>query len=320
MNKILELDGIVKKKLNINKNSIENKIEELIQNSVSDSILLDECIEAPDDWNFYGKISANKMQELLESILSIGLMQPIIVWEQEENKYMILSGHNRVRAYKLLRDNENSSRYSRIEAIIKRKNEINENIAKEIIIDTNYVQRELTTMQKAKSISMKYIQLKNKPLRLDINELVANEYNLSKRQIINYRILDKIYGPIGEYIDNGKISIKAGVYISKLSLENQKYLYDKFIINDKCKLLNKKYKQLGKEDLTIEDISSLLTEEAKKQTTVKVKYINTKKEYDYFTLQYNVKDEKVFIKMINNLYKEDIIIKEIIGGNFINEK
>ena len=58
---------------------------------------LDKLKAAPKEWNFYVPLNDNKMSELIESIIDNGLLNPIIVWEND-NDYMILAGHNRVKA------------------------------------------------------------------------------------------------------------------------------------------------------------------------------------------------------------------------------
>ena len=72
---------------------------------------------------------------------------------------MILAGHNRVRAYSMLYEQTGNEKYKKIFACIKKKNEISEDEARAIIIDTNFVQRQLSTIEKTKSIVIKYNQL-----------------------------------------------------------------------------------------------------------------------------------------------------------------
>jgi len=43
------------------------------------------------------------LEELASSIRETGLLEPILVWEQQEGKYIILSGHYRIRAVRRLR-------------------------------------------------------------------------------------------------------------------------------------------------------------------------------------------------------------------------
>lgn len=249
----------------------ENKNFEIIEEN--HNVNIEDLYVAPTDWNFYGDISAMKMNELMNSILEVGILHPIIVWErpnEENKKYMILSGHNRVKAYKFLYKNTGDSQYIKINAIIKRNNEITEDIAKQIIIDTNWVQRELTPIQKAKSIVRKYVYIKeysNK--RVNVNEIIGKEYNLKKKQLINYKSLLNLIEEIQPYVDDGKISIKAGVKISKLTEETQKSIYDKYISKGLFKIINAKSIQIT-ESMDINEINEILSSE---ETKIKMKIV-----------------------------------------------
>ncbi len=216
------------------------------------------------------------MQELIESIISIGLQEPVIVWKKDDSgKYMILSGHNRVHAYKILCENQDSEKYSKIHAVIKDKN-LSEEEAKEIIVDTNWVQRQLTTIQKARSINFKYRKLKKdsleKKLKFDINSVIADEYQITSRQLISYKSLGNLTETAQNAVDNAKLSIKAGVAISKLMPEDQDYIINNFDIS----ILNKNYSKIksacDSESGVVNKskLSSLLTEEELGSITIKV--------------------------------------------------
>lgn len=258
------------------KNSIVNHL--MNASSGLDSVLVDlnDLYSAPDEWNFYDRLPAGKMQELLESIVSIGLQEPVIVWKRDNSgKYMILSGHNRVHAYKILRDNQDAEKYSKIHAVIK-ESDLSEEEAKEIIVDTNWVQRQLTTIQKARSINFKYRKLKKdsleRKLKFDINSIIADEYNITSRQLISYKCLGNLTEKVQNAVDNDKLSIKAGVAISKLIPEDQDYIIDNYEIS----VLNKNYSKIkssfdnetGKIDR--DKLSALLNEEELSSITIKV--------------------------------------------------
>ena len=56
---------------------------------------------APDDWNFFKPLPAERLAALAESIYAQGLLQPIVVRELDEEgtELQILAGHNRVKAF-----------------------------------------------------------------------------------------------------------------------------------------------------------------------------------------------------------------------------
>ena len=204
---------------------------------------LDKLKAAPSEWNFYTPLSDNKMSELIESIIDNGLLNPIIVWETD-NDYMILSGHNRVRAYTMLYEQTRDEKYKKIYAYIKKKNEITEDEARTIIIDTNFVQRQLSTAEKTKSIVIKYNQLGRKKRNSGgetTAQIISKQYNLKERQIYNYYKLNNLIPEFMERIDNGTLSIKSGLKIATIDPALQKNIYDNYneiIDNNKIKNLN----------------------------------------------------------------------------------
>ena len=117
------------------------------------------------------------METLKESILKRGgIINPIVVW-QKQGSYIILSGHNRTAAYKEILQmakekgyNEYLNVYNKIPAIIKGEFELDDNEAQQIIIDCNWAQRDLTPMEKNKSIIKKYALVKENSNTISLGE------------------------------------------------------------------------------------------------------------------------------------------------------
>ena len=68
----------------------------------SERIPIDKIVPASREWNFYAPLPDDKMLELIESIRENGLLHPIVVWKRKDAPTMVLSGHNRLEAYKKL--------------------------------------------------------------------------------------------------------------------------------------------------------------------------------------------------------------------------
>lgn len=255
--------NVVKKLANI-----DSEVNNSIDNAMNISLVsLEQLEEAPVEWNFYGVLPSYKMTELIESIEEIGLQNAPVVWEQDNNKYMILSGHNRVRAYIMLRDS-GEKEYDKIPVSIRKKDELTPEQAEQIIIDTNWVQRQLTPMQKSMSIIKKYKAVKeeNKGKRVNVNEIIAKEYDITKRQITDYKSLMNLIPKIQQLVEDSKISIKAGVRISRYSNDIQNEIAE----NYPARVINKKYNLL-KEDMTLEEIDKVFDMEGEeKLTTIKI--------------------------------------------------
>ena len=78
----------------------ENILTEEQENIVR--IQIDKLESAPEEWNFYPALQGEEFDRLVHSILVHGLLHPIVV-QKKQDKTMILSGHNRVRAYRFIR-------------------------------------------------------------------------------------------------------------------------------------------------------------------------------------------------------------------------
>lgn len=220
---------------------------------------LDKLEDAPNSWNFFLPLNNQKMTELIESIVDNGLLNPIIVWEKDDS-YMILSGHNRVRAFKMLYSQTKDEKYRKIHAYIKKKNDISEDDAKTIIIDTNFVQRQLTTIEKTKSIVMKYHQLGRKRRNsegMNTALVIAQQYKLSERQVYNYYKLNNLIPEFMDRIDKETLSLKAGLKLASLEQGFQKDLYDLYNeVLDNKKIMNLDIK--ANEDEIINQLESVM--------------------------------------------------------------
>lgn len=203
-----------KKKSRFEDRKIDEKIEYININ------LLD---KAPEEWNFYKKLPEDKFYELLESIRENFLLNPIIVWEKENN-YMILSGHNRVEAFRKLYEITGDDKYLKIPSIVRKRLEIDEDMAKEIIVDTNWVQRQLTASEKTKSILAKYTNIKKRKEKGRTRDKIANSYGITGRMVQNYLSLNNLIENLFDDLDSGKITIKEAVEISKKDKLTQEYI------------------------------------------------------------------------------------------------
>lgn len=203
-----------KKKSRFEDRKIDEKIEYININ------LLD---KAPEEWNFYKKLPEDKFYELLESIRENFLLNPIIVWEKENN-YMILSGHNRVEAFRKLYEITGDDKYLKIPSIVRKRLEIDEDTAKEIIVDTNWVQRQLTASEKTKSILAKYTNIKKRKEKGRTRDKIANSYGITGRMVQNYLSLNNLIENLFDDLDSGKITIKEAVEISKKDKLTQEYI------------------------------------------------------------------------------------------------
>lgn len=222
------------------------------------NIKISDLISAPDEWNFYKPLSDEKMSELIDSILKNGLLHPIVVWEQVDGKYMILAGHNRVRAYQYLYESSQDQTYAVIAALIKREKEITEEEAREIIIDTNWVQRQLSAIEKSRSIIEKYTVLRNKSNYESkkgeygqgrLRDIVAEQYQISGRQVEEYRRLSRLITEFKELLMQNKISFTIAAKLSLFNADIQTFIYQNYRGKLRSKYIRKLNSTMGPKEI-----------------------------------------------------------------------
>lgn len=247
-------------------------------------IPLEKLKDAPEEWNFYSPLPKKKLYELSQSIQDNGLFHPIVVWKRDEY-YCILSGHNRVRAYKLLFRETRNPEYLSIPASVKE--DLDEAGAREIIVDSNWAQRILSTSEKTKSIYQKYVLLgrkkRSKPGEGGYErryDQIAKSYSLSGKQIQRYIKLNALIPHYLQLIDDGKLSIRAGLILADFDIETQ----EKIAPLIRSKRDQKAVLSLNKQ-MTLEAMERILR--------------GTSEQPKYVTLKFDVPIEKkdAFVKM-----------------------
>ncbi len=197
---------------------------------------IEKLVNAPSEWNFYRALPDDKMEELVNSIKDKGLLHALVVWDQDNGTYMILSGHNRKKAIEQLYKDTQNQKYKKIHCYVKKKAQLNDTQAQGIIIDTNWVQRILTLEEKSQSIFRKYAQIKKLPPILNsqgevihTRDNIADQLAISGRQVSNYMRLNYLVPSFKEMISSEKINIKSGVKLSYFPDETQQWIYDNFV-------------------------------------------------------------------------------------------
>ncbi|MGN0974112.1 MAG: ParB/RepB/Spo0J family partition protein [Bacilli bacterium] len=209
------------------KNLINNK-QEIVMIDVN---LLDEFNN-----HIFSAISQNKFEELKESVSRSGVLSPIIV-RKKQNRYEIISGHNRARCCKELNITE-------IPAIIK---DYDDDMAELIMIETNLAQREnILPCEKGLAYKkrleiLKKIRKENDTKTSDDNDLLgttpmeqeeysveklANESEDSRATIQRLIRLTELNNDLKSKVNNDVIGIRAGVELSYIKPEEQ------VIVND----------------------------------------------------------------------------------------
>lgn len=159
-----------------------------------------------------------QLVELANGIKQLGVLSPIIVRPTADGTYMILAGHNRTEAAKL-------AGLTEIPAIIK---DVDDSIAQLIMVSTNLDQRrEMLPSEKAWGYRLQKESLEERyGTNCPTISIMAEQADVNRKEIHRYIRLTYLSKSLLQLVDDGKIPAIAGYYISFISEENQRYLYN----------------------------------------------------------------------------------------------
>lgn len=167
------------------------------------------------------------MDELVESIKTRGLIQPVLVRPLDDGTYEMVSGHRRKRAFEL----------ADIERIPARVQELTRDEAILSMVDSNLQRDEILPSEKAFAYKMRLEAMNRQGMRTDrtltpveskfrTNEQLAEEVGESREQIRRYIRLTNLIQPLLNLVDRKFIAMRPAVEISYLSSEEQGWLFE----------------------------------------------------------------------------------------------
>lgn len=179
----------------------------------------------PAEWNKFTPVSDEKKVLMADSIYRNGLQQPIVVRKLDRKRYQILAGNTRTEIYRILHNLTQDEKYFSIPAIVYDEGQISDDQAKEIVSDTNFVQRaELSKSDRAFAIHTKVESLRKRGTRAALDK-VAEEFNLERTSVFYW---DKIFNLIPQFFEmyeNDEIDTKAAARLGCFPVGIQEDLY-----------------------------------------------------------------------------------------------
>lgn len=291
----------------------ENIQKELNEKSIT-MISLEDLYSAPTEWNEWSKLPEEKLVQLCESIMSIGIQNPCIVWKIDKGKleslydsnkedsygftgsrYMILSGHNRASAVKLISETENYNNWEKFRSVpcfVYDDSKTNEFIekAKQIIDDTNYLSRDKTTKEIMRAIQKKYMSFENGRSRQTENvaKTLAKSLDISEVQVFKYnKVWKNLIPELQELLFEELFSFNDAIKLAAYPKEIQEYLFraHKNILKNKREL--KKFLKNTTPDMVISEIDEELKPAEKQISYEKVTVTVPKDRLDEFNEMFN---------------------------------
>lgn len=227
-------------------------------------------------------IEDEKMDELVESIKTNGVLVPGIVRKINDNKYELISGHRRKHACEL-------AGKETMPVFVK---DLSDEESTVIMVDANIQRETILPSEKARAYSMKYEALKHQGKKGDGNTLnvVGEGTGDSAKTVQRYIQLSRLIDGLLDMVDANQIGFMQGIEIAYLSEEEQKWIAE--LIEQYTIRMNleqaKKLKELSKSGELTKDMAQMILWNIgmpiRKKVTIKE---NIVKKYfpDYYSLE-----------------------------------
>ncbi len=229
------------KKISYTDNEVNSVVDKIVgSNSVSanyEKIPLSKLKAAPIEWNYFSALSNEKKALMAESIYYNGLLQPIIVrsLNKDNTEYEILAGHHRTEAFAVLREITNDSQYDQIDAKVFPFGALTDTQAREIVEDTNFIQRgNLSAKDKALCIYNKAQALRFRGAKGDIMGLVADHFGITRTTVFFWKKIVDLIPDFERFFSEGNINIISAAKIAGFppAVQEQLYQHKELVTNE----------------------------------------------------------------------------------------
>ena len=162
-------------------------------------------------------VDNEEMDQLTWSILTQGLLTPLVVRPLDNGEYEVISGHRRLHACKK----------AGIETVPALITDMNRDAAAIALVDSNLHREKILPSEKAFAYKMKLEALKHQGAssqvgtKLRSDEMIAQQTGDSRNQVQRYIRLTNLIPSILQMVDEGKIALTPAVELSYLTETEQ---------------------------------------------------------------------------------------------------
>lgn len=205
-----------------------------------------------------------EMDQLVWSVLTQGILTPIVVRPLDTGQYEVISGHRRVHACK-------KAGIERIPALIYN---LDRDAAAIALVDSNLHRERILPSEKAFAYKLKMDALSHQGTscqvgtKLRTDEVIGSDVGESARQVQRYIRLTNLISEILHMVDEGRIALTPAVELSYLNEQEQQALLETMESEDCTPSLSqsqqlKKLSQQG--ELDVDRIFGLLSQQKPNQ-------------------------------------------------------
>lgn len=202
------------------------------------------------DKNFY-EISG--IRNLAESISIVGLLDPVRVVVTEDRNYRLVSGHRRLAAYQLLRDEAHGREFDKIPSIIMSKlDTLDEEFA---LLTANATARELSyadklQQEKAMRETLLAMKAQGRQLPSGLSQYIADSMGVSRNEVSRMHTVNENLVPEAmEKVTSGDLNASEAYQLARQPEAEQKETVRQLNLKDKVyqKDVDAEYEAIRKE-------------------------------------------------------------------------
>ena len=207
------------------------------------------------------------MQQTIDSIMQVGVLNPVIVRPMEDGGYQMVSGHRRLRACEL-------AGIATIPAIAR---ELNDYEAVHLMVDSNIQRENILPSERAKAYRMKMDALTHQGkaaeqtssqigTKLRTDEQIAREVGSSRNQVQRFIRLTELLPELLDMVDRKEIAFSPAVELSYLKEEEQRLFLEAMDYSQATPSLSQaqRIKKLSQQGACTQDaMFSIMSEEKK---------------------------------------------------------
>ena len=181
----------------------------------------------PFDGHPFKVVDNEEMDQLVWSILTQGLLTPLVVRPLDNGEYEVVSGHRRLHACKK----------AGIETVPALITDMNRDAATIALVDSNLHREKILPSEKAFAYKMKLEAMNRQGQRTDLTsaqvgrkletaEIIGEQSGESRNQVRRYIRLTNLIPSILQMVDEGKIALTPAVELSYLTEWEQRDLLE----------------------------------------------------------------------------------------------
>lgn len=255
----------------------------------------------------------DEMNQLVWSVLTQGVLTPLVVRPLENDEYEVISGHRRLHA----------CQKAGIETVPALIYALDRDAAAIALVDSNLHREKILPSEKAFAYKLKMDAMSRQGQRTDLTstqvgrkletaEIIGEQSRESKNQVRRYIRLTELIPQILSMVDAGKIALTPAVELSYLTQQEQQDLLETMESEDSTPSLSqaiqmKKLSQSG--ELNMEKIFEILREpKANQQEKISFRVDDLRK---YFPKSYSAaRIQETILKLLSDYQRKRLRAQE----------